>query len=334
MGGSSYRCAHCEQDHFAWHSCNHRLCPLCGAGETKQWVADQLEKRLPVEHFLVTFTLPSSLRALCRREAKAFLSAFFATSSQAIKDVLKQPRHLGGECGFIGVLQTWTQDLRLHPHIHYIVPAVAIDAKGKLKFPRKAGWLARGEVFASRMRTLLLKSLEKVGHLSKSDARVLWKSKWNCDVESFGDGTNAIKYLGGYLKRGPISDSRIRGETVDSILIAIRDRDTEEEKTFAIEKAEFVRRYLQHALPRGFHAIRYYGILHSRSREKILQIRELLGIRLEAKTKEKHQDEQTPPPRCPRCRKPMEMTGQLSRAPPWERTIPRIWTRKQRRSAA
>jgi len=161
MGGRSYRCAHCEGNHFAWHSCNHRLCPVCGSAETREWVAGQLGKRLPVEHFLVTFTLPSDLRTLCRREAKTFLSAFFAASSRAIKDVLRERRHLGGDCGFFGALQTWTQDLRLHPHIHYIVPAVAIDGSGKLKRPKRKGWLARGEVLASRMRTLLLRSLEK-----------------------------------------------------------------------------------------------------------------------------------------------------------------------------
>lgn len=332
MGGRSYRCVHCERDHFAWHSCNHRLCPTCGAGETKDWVADQLEKRLPVEHFLATFTLPSALRPLCRREAKRFLSAFFAASSQAIKDALKEPRHLGGDCGFIGVLQTWTQDLRLHPHIHCIVPAVGIDARGKLKRPRKTGWLARGEVLASRMRTLLLQSLEKEDLLSKREAAPLWKMKWNCDVEPFGDGSNAIKYLGAYLKKGPISDSRIRGESNGSILVSVKDRKTESKKTIAIEKSEFVRRYLQHALPHGFHAIRYYGFLHPRAKAKLASIREQLGVRLQAKNG-KPETDQAAAPLCPRCRKPMEPAGQLARAPPWERTIPKIWARKERAAA-
>ena len=334
MGGRGYRCAHCERDHYAYHSCNHRLCPVCGAAETKDWVAAQLERRLPVGHFLVTFTLPSQLRPLCRREARRFLSASFAASSQALKDVLKDPRHLGGDCGMTGVLQTWTQDLRLHPHIHYIVPAVGIDAKGKLKRPRKAGWLARGEVLASRMRALLLRRLEREGLLSKSDARPLWDIKWNCDVEDFGDGSNAIRYLGGYLERGPISDSRIRGETSGSILIAVKDRETDRERVVAIGKADFVRRYLQHALPQGFHAVRRYGFLHPRAKAKLEAIRERLGVRLQAAKSDGRPAEPSPPPLCPRCRKPMEMTAKLSRAPPWERTVPKIWARRDRRAAA
>jgi len=333
MGGRSYRCAHCERDHFAWHSCNHRLCPVCGAGETKEWVAGQLERRLPVGHFLATFTLPSALRPLCRREARRLLSAFFAASSRAVKDVLKERRHLGGECGFVGVLQTWTQDLRLHPHIHYIVPAAGIDAKGRLKRPKKKGWLARGEVLASRMRTLLLKALEKEGILSRIEAAPLWKAKWNCDVEPFGDGSSAIKYLGAYLKRGPISDSRILGESGGSVSIAVKDRETGRRRAVAIEKAEFVRRYLQHALPRGFHAVRYYGFLHPRAKAKLDAIREQLGARLAAKPNKPEPREPPAPVLCPRCRKPMEMTGQLARAPPWERSIPKIWLRKQKAAA-
>lgn len=184
MGGRSYRCVHCSKERFAWHSCNHRLCPRCGGEATGKWVSEKLENRLPVDHFMVTFTLPAQLRKLCRYHAKPFLKLFFASSAQAIKDVLKEPRHLGGEVGFMGFLQTWTQDLRLHPHIHYVVPAIGIDANGKLKRPRRKGWLARGEVFASRLRTLLLKAIKAEGLLGPSELQELWKIGWNCDVEN------------------------------------------------------------------------------------------------------------------------------------------------------
>jgi len=334
MGGRSYRCAHCEKDHYAWHSCNHRLCPRCGAGETEAWVASQPEKRLPVDHFLVTFTLPSQLRGLCRREAKRFLSAFFAASSQAIKDVLKGRRHLGGDCGFLGVLQTWAQDLRLHPHIHYVVPAVAIDAKGRLRRPRRKGWLVRGDVLAARARTLLLRSLEKGGLLDRTESAPLWKAKWNCDVEPFGDGANAIKYLGAYLKKGPISDSRILGESAGNVSIAVKDRESGKRKAVAIDGAELVRRHLQHALPQGFHAVRYYGFLHPRAKARLDSIREQLGQRLAKAASEAPEAQQSSPlPLCPRCREPMQLAGTLARAPPWERPIPKIWLRRQRAAA-
>lgn len=280
---------------------------------------------------MVTFTLPSSLRELCRGQPKAFLSAFFAASSQAIKDVLKQPKHLGAESGFIGVLQTWTQDLRLHPHIHYIVPAVGIDAKGKLKLPKKPGWLARGNIFANRLRTLLLRNLQKQGILNPSEAKPLWKMQWNCDVESFGDGANAIKYLGAYLKKGPVSNTRILGDSNGSVILSVKDRQTGDSKAIAIDAAEFVRRYLQHALPQGFHAIRYYGLMHPRSKAKLDSIRRQLGIKLETKS-EKTPTEPATAPLCPQCRQPMVLTGQLSRAPPVMWNLPQ--TRRQERPAA
>jgi len=333
MGGRSYRCSHCERDHFAWHSCNHRLCPRCGSSGTRSWVADRLEDRLPVEHFLVTFTLPAQLRGLCRYQAKAFLGAFFRDSAQAVKDVLKEPRRLGGSCGFVGALQTWTQDLRLHPHIHYVVPAVGLDSRGRLKRPRKAGWLAPGKVFARRLKTLLLGTLRRLGLLSPILASELWSIEWNCDVRSFGDGANAIKYLGGYVCKGPISDSRILAEEGGWVRIAVKDRESGATETRLVEGAEFVRRYLQHALPAGFHAIRYHGFMHPRSKARLASIREQLGVRAEARAGKREPREEAEPMLCPRCRRPMEMTGLHSRAPPWERSIPKIWARRERAAA-
>jgi hypothetical protein len=333
MGGRSYRCSHCEKDHFAWHSCNHRICPRCGASDTREWVAGKLRERLPVAHYMVTFTLPAQLRGLCRWHAAALLKLFYACSAQAVKDVLKERRHLGGECGFVGFLQTWTQELELHPHIHYVVPGVGIDAKGKVRFPRDSSWLASGNVFAARLKTLLLKALKKEGLAPSCGFDALWQAKWNCDVENFGDGANALKYLGGYARRGPVSDSRILEVRGDMVAISVKNRATGEMEARRIEGVEFVRRYLQHALPQGFHAVRYYGFLHPRAKAKLGAVREQLGVRLAAKSNKPESPEPPPPVLCPRCRKPMEMTAQLSRAPPWERTIPKVWLRRQKAAA-
>lgn len=326
MGGRSYRCERCARDHFAWHSCNHRLCPVCGSAGNSEWVAGKLAERLPVEHFMVTFTLPSQLREVCRADPRAFLKAFFAASSQAVKDVLRERRHLGGECGFFGMLQTWTQDLRLHPHIHYVVPAVGIGPGGKVRRPRKAGWLARGDVFAARLRTLLLKALVAEGLATEEQAAPLWKTVWNCDVESFGSGENAIKYLGAYVCKGPISDSRILAVGERTVTVSVKDRESGERGSVEIEGAEFVRRYLQHALPAGFHRLRYYGFLHARARGRLEALRALLGA---VRPVEAPAPRPEPPAmRCPRCGEAMLLTGHRSRAPPHLRTIPALWNRK------
>ena len=336
MGGRSYRCEHCEKDHFAWHSCNHRLCPRCGSADTADWVASRLEDRLPVSYFMVTFTLPEQLRSLCRASPETFYRIFFACAAQAVKDVLKEPRHLGGQCGFFGMLQTWTQDLRLHPHIHFVVPGVGIGKGGEARLPRYPEWLARGDVFASRLKTLLLKELRKRGMLPGSEIARLWRIDWNCDADNFGSGENAVKYLGKYLFKGPISDSRILDCDDRTVTISVKDRESGESCPVEIEGVEFVRRYLQHALPGGFHRLRYYGFLHCRSKEKLQSIKEQLGEeQAEAQPKE---TQAKPEPRptclgeaerrrmlCPKCREPMVLTGHRSRAPPWRRSIDRIW---------
>jgi len=327
MGGRSYRCDHCDRDHFAWHSCNHRLCPVCGAADTAAWVASRLEARLPVPHYLVTFTLPAQLRELCRRSADAFLRLFFSSAARAVKDVLKDARHLGGDCGFFGMMQTWTQDLKLHPHIHLVVPAVGIGAKGALKRPRNAKWLAKGEVFAARLRTLLLKAIREKGLLGEAEIQSLWRICWNCDVENFGSGENAIKYLGAYVCKGPISDSRILAIDAEAVTISVKDRESGERRAVRIDGAEFVRRYLQHALPSGFHRVRHYGFMHGRSKEKLAAIRELLGAPPVPKPANQP-DETAPAMVCPRCGEAMRLVGHRTRAPPHLRTIPEVWNRK------
>ena len=333
MGGRRYRCEHCQRDHFAWHSCNHRLCPICGATETAGWVAAKLENRLPVDHYMVTFTLPVELRELCHRQAEVFYKLFFASSAQAIKDVLKQPRHLGGQCGFFGMLQTWTQELKLHPHIHFIIPAVGLARDDSLKRPKSPKWLARGDVFASRLQTLLLGALGRENLLPCDRIKELRGISWNCDVVNFGCGKNAIKYLGTYVRKGPISDSRILGADARSVTIAVRDRASGQQKTVTIDSVEFVRRYLQHTLPTGFHRLRYYGFLHPRAGVRLASIRAQLAVPREVRPMEATPAEPPPAVLCPRCKAPMNLIGQRSRAPPHLRTIQRIWTRTNQAAA-
>jgi len=328
MGGHHYHCDPCGVDHFAWHSCNHRLCPSCGANETAEWVASKLRERLPVPHFMVTFTLPGQLRVLCRGEPRErFLRLFFSGASQAIKDVLKDPRHLGGECGFFGMQQSWTQDLRVHPHIHFVVPAVALGADGRLRRPRNPKWLARGDVFAARLRTLLLQAIRKEHLLDESVIQALWRIGWNCDVENFGSGENAMKYLGGYVCKGPISDSRILEIGEDTVTISVENRDSGERQPYRIDGADFVQRYLQHVLPSGFHRIRYYGFMHGRARKKLDAIRSRLQTLPLSDAKNEPAPDAPAVVRCPHCGKAMRMVAHRSRAPPHRRTLSHVWNR-------
>lgn len=328
MGGHRYRCTHCRHEHFAWHSCNHRLCPRCGAADTAAWVAQKLEERLPVDHYLVTVTLPAQLRPLCLSRGAEFYRKFFRCSSQAIKDVLADPRHLGGQCGFMGMLQSWRQDLLLHPHIHFIVPGIGLGKDGKITRLKRKGWLVYGEVFAGRLQSLLLNELRGTDWIDSKEVSHLWSIKWNCDVECFGNGENALKYLGRYVFKGPISDARIHKVGTKSVWISVKDRKSGTYHTVEIEGVEFIRRYLLHALPSGFHRIRYYGFLHGRSRAKLNQIRRQLGVLAPDDTSRQKEKAPQPAPRayhCPRCGNAMIHIEHRSRAPPWQRRIPAIW---------
>ncbi len=119
MGGHKFVCADCRHTHFVWHSCNHRLCPQCGATQTQHWVGDNIAKTLPVDYFMITFTLPCQLHHLCHNAPDQFYRLFFKTASSSIKDILKDPKHAGVKPGFFGVFQSWQQSMLIHPHIHF-----------------------------------------------------------------------------------------------------------------------------------------------------------------------------------------------------------------------
>jgi hypothetical protein len=263
LGGHRYACS-CGHQHHAFHSCQHRLCPRCGKAATREWVGKQLTRLLPVSYYMVTFTLPATLHGLVHHNRKA-LELFMQCSGDAIAQLLADPAHGGfHRCGFFGVYQSWTQDMRLHPHVHYIVPAVGIDSRGTIKRPRKPGFLIYAAVLAKRLRTLLSQSLLDAEIIDSALFWKLVKMDWNASVDRAGSGENAVKYLGQYVHRSVISDQRILKVEHDHVHIRTRDRQTGQAKTCVMEGVEFVRRFLQHALPSGFHRIRYRGFLHAR----------------------------------------------------------------------
>lgn len=317
LGGHRYACCACGHEHHAFHSCNHRLCPRCGAADTQAWVAKQLGRLLPVPYYMVTFTLPDPLRSVLRglREAMELL---MRCSAQALSELLADPKRLGfTRSGFFGVYQSWTQDMRLHPHVHYIVPAVGLDAKWRVKRPKDPKFLLPAKPLAIRLRTLLSKALLDAGLI---DATLFWKLvkiDWNASVDRAGTGENAVKYLGQYVRRSVISDGRILGIEGNQVQIRIKNRDTDIYESRRIDGVEFVRRFLQHALPPRFHRIRYRGFLHARGKVALDWLRLILDARLKPK-------EETPPtaphePTCPRCGKAMLRVRRMPRAPPCQR---------------
>ncbi len=141
LGGHVYTCPACATTRYRYHSCRNRHCPACQHDRGQLWLAKHQEVLLPVPYFLVTVTLPAQLRALARHNQRCIYALLFRSSATALQQVAADPRFLGGQIGMVGVLQTWTRDLRYHPHIHYLVPAGALDASGARWLPAKGRFL-------------------------------------------------------------------------------------------------------------------------------------------------------------------------------------------------
>jgi len=273
MGGHLHACDSCGTREFHFHSCNHRSCPQCGKDATAQWIERELGKRVGAPYFMVTFTLPEELRPLFfTTTAKEIYQLFFAAASSALADTLANPRWLGASTsGFTMILHTWNQRLHFHPHLHCIVPGAGIHASGRVVTVKDANFLvpqpALRSVFRARFRDGLAE-LAKEHPLPAIDPAV-WHKDWGIHLQPFGSGENIIKYLGRYVCRTAIGDSRIISITDTHVSFRWKDRaNGDAQRVETIEGKEFVKRYLRHVLPRGMRAIRYFGFCHPAAKLK------------------------------------------------------------------
>jgi hypothetical protein len=273
MGGHLHACDSCDTREFHFHSCNHRSCPQCGKHATAQWIEGQLDKRVAAPYFMVTFTLPEELRPLFfMPQAKEIYQLFFAAASTALSDILANPKWLGAKTsGFTMILHTWNQRLHFHPHIHCIVPGVGIAENGRVVTVKDPNFLvpqpALRSVFRARFRDGLAE-LAKEHELPAVDPAT-WQKDWGVHLQPFGTGENIIKYLGRYVCRTAIGDSRVLAVTDTHVSFRYKDRaNGDAVRIENLEGAEFVRRYLRHVLPRGLRAIRHYGFCHPAAHKK------------------------------------------------------------------
>jgi hypothetical protein len=281
MGGHLHACEACDKREFHFHSCNHRSCPQCGKSDTAEWVERQLGKRVGAPYFMVTFTLPEELRALFfTPAAKEIYQLFFAAASSSLSDTLANPKWLGAESsGFTMILHTWNQRLHFHPHIHCIVPGAGITATGRVITVKNENFLVPQPVLRSVFRARFRDGLAELEKQQQSrEAKPftrpaidpsVWQKDWGIHLQPFGSGENIIKYLGRYVCRTAIGDSRIVSITDTHVSFRWKDRAKgDAPRTETIEGEEFVARYLRHVLPRGLRAVRYYGFCHPAAKAK------------------------------------------------------------------
>ncbi len=320
LGGQLYRCG-CGREHFAWHSCNHRACPRCGRDDAAAWLAHQRTRLLPVPYFLVTLTVPAELREPIRAARPLWYGALLQAAAGAVQDLAWQAKHLGAEVGVTAVLQTWTRDLRYHPHVHLLVPGGGLTRDGlrwlRVKDPQfflpQVKLAAR---FKGRLKAWL--QAERPA-LSQTVPAKVWWVKWVADIQPVGSGEAALKYLANYLCRPPLHESQLASGTAATVTFRYRENSDGgrepgggAQKRCMVSGEEFLRRFLQHVPPRGFQRVRHYGWLGAAAKGKRERIAALLDWRAPAlQPPAPH-----PPPKCPGCGQAMKLIGNVARKPP------------------
>lgn len=322
LGGHLYRCTACAAAHLGFHSCHHRACPKCGQPEAHAWKERQRERLLPVPYFFCTFTVPEELRATFRSHQELCYRLLFAASAGALQDVAAIPRHLGAQLGFTGVLHTWTRQLVYHPHVHYIVPGGGLRADQK-KW-RKCRHTAKGEPFLLCVKVLSRRFRQRLKDSLQAEAPALfyalpaslWEREWVVHSQPAGSGHAALGYLARYVQRTALSNARLLADDGTHITFAYTESGTGLRKTCRLPADEFLRRFLQHVLPKGFQRVRHFGWLHPRAQRRFLRVQTLLSVPLVLRP----DGPSGPPPlhlRCPRCAGfTLQLVGRLPRPPP------------------
>jgi Putative transposase/Transposase zinc-binding domain len=313
LGGQLFRCE-CGQQRYVYHSCNHRACPKCGHADATEWLNRQRQRLLPVPYYLVTFTVPAPLRKIIRANQKLLYPLLLRESAAALRDIGRDHKDLGAQLGLLAVLQTWTRDLRYHPHVHCVVPAGGLSADGlRWVSPRREGYFLPEPALALRFRTRLKWALQQLAPtLFLLIDAAAWSLDWVADVEPVGTGQPALKYLAAYVYRTAFSAERIIRDDGRSITFTYKDQDRRQ-LTAQLSPERFLHRFLQHVLPRGLQRVRYFGFLSAAAKAQWQRVLALLDWRPPL----------TPSPApsplvplCFRCNKPMALIGLLPRAPP------------------
>lgn len=260
-GASLFCCQDCGHLHKVLRCCGNRHCPNCQGDKTRKWLARRLAEQLPVNHFMITFTVPAGIRSFIRSHQRRCYGAMFEASSQTLKKLARDDKFIGADLtGFFGVLHTWGRKMPYHPHIHYVVPAGALTkADGKWHPSRDDFFLpvrAMSKIFKAKFHD----AMKKCG-LAPSICPDVWEQAWVVDCRMVGAGAQAIKYLAPYVFRVAISNSRIITVENRRVFFKYKKQRSNRWRTISLEVMEFIRRFLQHVLPSGFMKVRYYGFM-------------------------------------------------------------------------
>jgi hypothetical protein len=273
------QCDDCSQQVYVPHSCGHRNCPHCQSHESQQWLERQLQKQVPAEYFLLTFTLPEEFRTLAWQQQRTLYDLMIRCSWETVKTFTQNEPKLQGNAGAITVLHTHSRRLDYHPHVHLVMPAAAIDRDKRLWRTKKGKhnhktYLFSHKALAKVFRAKMLEAITQAG-LALPDC---YPGKWVVDVKSVGRGDKALVYLGRYLYKGVIQEKDIIACRDGQVTFRYRDSKTQRWQTRTLPGVEFLGLILRHVLPKGFRRTRNFGFLHPNSKRLIGLLQYLLGL--------------------------------------------------------
>ena len=292
------KCTDCGHAMWRPRSCGHRNCPQCQNHETSLWLDRQQAKRLPVEYFMATFTLPYELRFLAWDNQTLIYNLLFACASSTLKDFGLNPKNLGAHIGMTAVLHTHNRRLDYHPHIHVVLPGGGVDKAKKQWKKKKSKYLFNEFALAKVFRARFLQALIQAGFsLPNSLPR-----KWVVHCTHVGKGLSALKYLSRYLYRGVIGENNIVSNQNGNVTFKYVQSRTGKTAYRTVKGEDFLWLVLQHVLPKGFRRVRDYGYLHGNAKRLLSLVQLVLQVLIQTCA---------PRPRpafnCPMCQAPMQI---------------------------
>jgi len=299
LGGHVARCEDCAHTQIAYNSCRNRHCPKCQGAAAKAWLAEREDELLPVPYYHVVFTLPAQIADVAYQNKAVIYDILFKASVETLITIAADPKHLGARVGLTSVLHTWGSAMTHHPHVHMIVPGGGISLDGNEWVSCRPGFFLPVRVLSRLFRRLFLEKLVAAyeadrlhffgNHAPLADPQAfaaylapLRRSEWVVySKRPFGGPEAVLAYLSRYTHRVAIANSRLTALDHNGVTFKWKDYRTEGRNRFKVMTLtthEFIRRFLIHALPSGFHRIRHYGLFASSKRvENIARVRELLN---------------------------------------------------------
>jgi hypothetical protein len=338
LGGHSESCSACGFTRCAYNSCRNRHCPKCQGQARAEWIAARQAELLPVPYFHVVFTLPAPVAEIAFQNKETVYAILFRTAAETLRTIAADPKHLGAEIGVVAVLHTWGQNLHLHPHVHCVVPGGGPSLDGTRWMACRPGFFLPVRVLSRLFRRLFLDALHalfKTGALRFFGAladlaepaafarrlRELRRVEWVVYAKPpFGGPEQVLAYLGRYTHRVAIANSRLVSLTKSEVAFRWKDyRHHGRAKVMTLAVDEFIRRFLLHTLPDGFHRLRHYGFLANAHRaERLALCRKLLAMPPQPPALPATDETGTSFPHhcCPCCGGPMIFLAPLARPEP------------------